>query len=108
MVERGDRVTMNEEYVENLLKSYKERMITAKVMEKEDEEIEFLDKCLDCLEGDGKTLLRAMYIDGYSSRRCALSCGLTRYYVETECKRLLSLLARLFEKRFAQAPLSAR
>ena len=101
MAERGDRVKYDASYVEGLLRAYKERRLREKVMEKEDEELRFLDRCLNNVEGDGKILLRAMYVDGVSSRRCALSLGLTRYYVETECKKLLALIAVLFSEKFS-------
>ena len=94
-------MTYDATYVENLLRSYKERRIKEQVLQKEDGELKFLDRCLDCLEGDGKKLLRILLIDGASSRRCAQTIGLSRYYVETEKKRLLDLIAGLFRERNA-------
>lgn len=99
MVGRGDRVTYDAAYAEALLRSYKERRIKEQVLQKEDVELRFLDRCLDCLEGDGKKLLTTLLIDGTSSRRCAQSIGLSRYYVETEKKRLLDLIASLFREK---------
>ena len=101
MVGRGDRVKYDAAYVESLLRAYKERRLTEKVLSQEDEELRFVDRCLDNLEGDGKKLLEMLLIDGCSSRRCAQFFGLSRYYVETESKRLLDVLARLFRQKYS-------
>ncbi|MBR1748073.1 MAG: hypothetical protein IJ735_07740 [Clostridia bacterium] len=95
-------MTYDRQYLENLLRSARERKLRAKVLEKPDEELDFLYRCLDGLDGDGKKLLTALYIDGGSVRRCAMVTNLSRYYVEREKDRLLGLLSGLFTERFGR------
>lgn len=98
MVGGRDTIDRNNIDVEKLLRCYNDRKYMAKVLEKKDEEIELLDKCLFTLSPCERELLLNLFVNNVSERDCVRLTGLTRYRVRKEKERLLGLTAAVFER----------
>ena len=98
MVGGRDTIDRNNIDVEKLLRDYNDRKYMAKVLEKKDEEIELLDKCLFTLSPCERELLLNLFVNNVSERDCVRLTGLTRYRVRKEKERLLGLTAAVFER----------
>lgn len=84
--------------VEQLLREYRERTFSDKVLGETDEKIKLLDKCLNNLYPHERELLIQLCVENVSERTCAKLTGLTRYRVRKEKERLLALTASVFQK----------
>lgn len=79
-----------------MLRGYKERKKEEAIFGIKDEEIAFLDRCLDNIEPYERDIVEKTLIENVSLRQYAKLSGFSRDTVTGQRRRVLGMLARFF------------
>ena len=102
MVGGRDRMTYDIASMENLLKSARRLKIEETITGKKNEELTFLNRCLDLLEPHEKDIIKRTYEEGVSMRKYSLYSGFSRNFIAKTRKETVALLVRFFNLKFAE------
>ncbi len=86
--------------VYEILNNYKEKKSYSKVFNQNDEKLEFLEHCLECLEEYQKDLIISVCIEKISIRRYSKMTGFSRSFITKEKDKAVELLAKFFKVKF--------
>ena len=82
-----------------LLSGYKEKKTELMIFGGKDEDVDFIDVCLDCFDPAEKDIIVKTCIENVSMRSYARLTGISRQTLTKEKKRVLCRLLRYFRIR---------
>ena len=88
--------------VEQILLDARKKSIEETLTGRKDEELTFLNRCLDLLEPHERDIIKKTYIEGVSMRKYSVYSGFSRNFIAKTRKQTVDMLVRFFNLKFAE------